>query len=196
MRWIDNPLEGAGALPVTLVVRSTSPGERRTHLRSFVASALALDPARVGIEHREGRPPAVVRPEGSGLRLSTASRAGLAAMTVAAAPVGVDLELVDPTADIPWRVLHPAEAAMLRSGGSEAKAEAFCRLWSVKEAYLKALGLGLSREPSSFAVHFTGPDVAVVEDPLGPAGTADARTLWRRGAGTVPAAISTVLLRP
>jgi 4'-phosphopantetheinyl transferase len=114
-------------------------------------------------------------------------------MAVARSQVGVDVEIVDPESEIPWNVLHPDEAAMLSRQDEAARAPSFVRLWSLKEAYLKALGLGLSREPASFAIRFAGRDAADVDDPAGPGTRIDARTIWREvDGGTV--AISTVLI--
>ena len=82
--------------------------------------------------------------------------------------------------------------SLSRQVGSE-RASGFARLWSLKEAYLKALGTGLSREPSSFAVCFRDHETAAIEDPLEPAVIVAARTTWREAGGS-PFAISAVLL--
>ena len=47
-----------------------------------------------------------------------------------------------------------SEAARLRALPQDAQSEAFLRLWTAKEAYLKALGTGFSREPATIAVDF------------------------------------------
>jgi 4'-phosphopantetheinyl transferase len=105
------------------------------------------------------------------------------------------VECVEPDADIPWNVLHPAEAATLRSHDASARARAFARLWSLKEAYLKALGTGLLREPSSFVVRFVEEARATIDDPSASRGVVAAETVWR-SAGGMTAAISAVLLAP
>jgi 4'-phosphopantetheinyl transferase len=61
--------------------------------------------------------------------------------------VGVDVERVRPFSDemgLADRFFTPREAAALRALDSARRLETFFRLWTRKEAYLKAQGLGLS----------------------------------------------------
>jgi len=52
-----------------------------------------------------------------------------------------------------WRVVvQTATAARLRALPKDAQSEALLRFWTAKEAYLKALGTGFSREPATIAV--------------------------------------------
>ena len=70
-------------------------------------------------------------------------------------PIGVDIERVGPAIDPPWNVLAPDEiGALVAIEDPVARHDAFMRLWTVKEAALKALGIGLVREPSALAVTF------------------------------------------
>jgi 4'-phosphopantetheinyl transferase len=193
IQWIDELPGWNRAVPATLIMADGAVEKRHAALKAFVARALSLSPDRVEIEHVRDRPPIIARPLGAGLYLSLASRGGLAAMAAAPAPVGVDLELVDENAEIPWNVLHPGEAAMLAALKDRPQAMAFTRLWSLKEAYLKSLGVGLKREPSSFLVRFADSEVATIIDPVQSAGVADARTTWR-GSGGIWNAVSTVVL--
>jgi 4'-phosphopantetheinyl transferase len=50
------------------------------------------------------------------------------------------------------RFFTPAEAAALRSLPADRSSEAFFHIWTRKEAFLKALGLGLSHGLERFAV--------------------------------------------
>ena len=59
--------------------------------------------------------------------------------------VGCDIEL-------PRRFFHPAEQEWLFSQPEAEQSTAFFRLWTCKESFLKALGLGLSLPLDSFAV--------------------------------------------
>ena len=52
-------------------------------------------------------------------------------------------------------MLHPAEHAALETAGQGAH-EMFLRLWTAKEAYVKALGTGLAREPREIEIRRTG----------------------------------------
>lgn len=67
--------------------------------------------------------------------------------------VGCDIELprgYDPA--IARRFFHPAEQEWLFSHPEVEQSSAFFRLWTCKESFVKALGLGLSLELDSFAV--------------------------------------------
>lgn len=193
IQFIDNVAGWDRAVPTTLITAAAKPEDRHARLHGLVARALALHPALVEIERAPDRPPMVGRPLGAGLYLSTASRGGLAALAVAPGPVGADVEVLDIDAEIPWNVLHPDEVDGLEALAGRPRAMGFARLWSLKEAYLKALGVGLKREPASFSVRFTEAQAATVQDPHATAAIADARTIWRAANG-VWAAVSTVVL--
>ena len=193
VRFVDTIADWDGKLPVALIGPARSGKERRATLKALVAHALSVCPDLVDIEHRPDRRPIVTRPDNSGLFLSMASRAALGAVAVAMSPVGADIEIVEPEAEIPWRVLHPEEVAMLRRLSGQQRAMAFTRLWTLKEAYLKALRVGFEREPSSFVVRFEG-ETATIADTARPAEVADARTAWRQLGGSL-AAIAIVTLQ-
>jgi 4'-phosphopantetheinyl transferase len=181
------------AVPSTLVTVASTPEERHAILKTLVARALALNPDLIDIEHAQDRPPIVGRPLGAGLFLSTASRAGIVALAVAPGPVGTDVEILDFHAEIPWNVLHEEEIRALEALSGYPQAMGFTRIWSLKEAYLKALGVGLKREPSSFTVRFLDGEAATVDDDAVTAEIADARTTWRVISGAW-VAISTLVL--
>ena len=192
--WIEGLSGWGGSLPVVLVAAGLDGLGRRSLLAALVGRALAVAPAAVAIAHEPGRGPRVLRPEGAGVFASSASRAGLSALAVARCPVGVDVEGID-AGEIPWGVLHPAEAAGLRALAGEDRPAAFARLWSVKEAYLKALRVGLSRDPSRFAVRFVSACEAVVEAPPDWRPARNARTGWRLCTG-MRFAVSVVVTDP
>ena len=67
--------------------------------------------------------------------------------------VGCDIELprgFDP--NLARRFFHPTEQEWLFSQPEAEQSTAFFRLWTCKESFLKALGLGLSLPLDSFAV--------------------------------------------
>ena len=107
--------------------------------------------------------------------------------------MGVDVELVEPPCEIPFLVLHPDEARFLRALPSGKQACAFTRLWTLKEAYLKALGVGFERAPDSFRVRFTGASSAAIEDPAARLAVLAADTCWRVVGGAAVAVSAVVL---
>jgi phosphopantetheinyl transferase len=151
MRPMANLAKWDGALPAVLVAPAGDQAARRGLLRALAARVLHLSPEDVALAYEEGRAPELIAPEASGLRLSSASRAGTAALAVGRGPIGVDIEAVEPGIEPPWNVLHPGERAWLSGLSQNQQRRGFAQLWAVKEAYLKALGTGLGREPSSFA---------------------------------------------
>ena len=103
-----------------------------------------------------GKPFARVRgtPAGIHFNVSHSGAHGLLAVAARGA-VGVDLEVRKPRDDfdgIGRRVYGPSERAALAAAEDADKARLFYRLWSLKEALLKALGAGFSLSPARFEV--------------------------------------------
>jgi 4'-phosphopantetheinyl transferase len=80
---------------------------------------------------------------------------GLAACVVSGeAEVGVDIEALDrnrETIALADRYFSPAEAAAVRAPPEAARRDRFFEYWTLKEAYLKACGIGLSLPMSHFS---------------------------------------------
>jgi 4'-phosphopantetheinyl transferase len=92
--------------------------------------------------------------------------------------IGVDLEAIRPISD--YRDLAdtnfaPAETAALLALPEDQQIEGFFACWTRKEAYVKALGLGLSLDLSSFVVTVR-PDGGAETIPASP--TASAHRVW------------------
>ena len=106
--------------------------------------------------NRYGRP-SVVRPE-SGSKLSfNLSHTGPLALYAASADrvLGIDVERVRHDMDhlaLGEHFFAPAERAALRSVPPRSRADAFFNCWTRKEAFVKAHGMGLSLDLSSFEV--------------------------------------------
>ncbi len=168
MRLIGHPDEWAGEIPAVLVALAVSPEARHLILRQLVSRVVgyAMEDAR--IVHAPGRAPVLVEPHG--LVLSSASRDGVAAVAVGCGPLGVDIEAVEPGSEPPWRVLHEREQVLLARLPDGEREREFARIWAAKEAYLKALGLGLAREPAGFAILPGEGGTCRVDDPERPGG--------------------------
>ena len=108
------------------------------------------------------------------------SHAGeLTLIAVAADPVGADVEAHPADDSVPGlaNVLHPYEQVELKA--AQHSPEAFARLWTRKEAYLKGLGSGLGRDT---ALDYVGdqhpnPDGWTLADAPAPPGFAAAVAL-------------------
>lgn len=145
---VDDLSRWDGRLPVALVGTVVGVEGRRRAFRDF-ARRISGDPAAT-IRHEDGRAPVLL--DHAHLLLSSASRDGFAAFAAAETPVGIDVERVDPAGDIPLGVLHPAERDALALADEGGRAVAFAAIWACKEAYLKALGTGLARDPATVRV--------------------------------------------
>lgn len=145
---------------------------RRALTRRAVAARLGVTPQSVEIGHAASGAPTVLAPR-CAPRISVSGRADFCAVAMAEAPIGVDIE---PVRDVepPWNMLHPTERDALAALTGGARVEAFLRLWTAKESYLKALGLGLAREPAKVAV---GSDFSILDAEAAPAVAARG---WRR----------------
>lgn len=75
---------------------------------------------------------------------------GYAALACDDEPVGVDIQQILPQKQHAQRFLHTDEQQSILA--AEDKAEQFCRIWTMKEAYVKLTGEGMSRSFSSFDV--------------------------------------------
>lgn len=94
---------------------------------------------------------------------------GLVACAIAAGmPIGIDVESVSRVVDrqIADRFFSHEEAAMLRECPEDLRHVRFIELWTLKEAFLKALGLGLSGSLASvsFEVGADGTIVCASDD--------------------------------
>jgi 4'-phosphopantetheinyl transferase len=139
---------------------------RRGLVRLCVAAATNRPVSEVAIGWAAGGAP-ILRAPLAGLYLSWAQRQGQFACALARAPIGVDIETAD-GGEIPWNALHPEEQAALRKADPAAREWLFLRIWAAKEAFGKALGEGLRREPASFAVRAAEMETASIDDPVAP----------------------------
>lgn len=193
MNWLFDPLEAAPTLPAAwLVATTTRPvnqTERSKVRRGLACQVVASQTGRSAdtitiIHDASGRPSLAGHDD---LCLSYANRNGLVIVALAAQSVGADVEQVEPLSDLPWNVLHPQEQAMLRARTGMQRLALFYRLWTAKEACLKANGRGLLTEPSSFVLTLTDDIFHMPDSP-------DLRIssrLFRSGDGQFAAAVAT-----
>ncbi|MGH9277024.1 MAG: 4'-phosphopantetheinyl transferase family protein [Acidimicrobiales bacterium] len=123
-------------------------------LRHVLAAELGTSPAAVEFDPEPGKP-RLAGGAGPSFNLSHAGEVALIA--VAAVEVGVDIEPLGPAQPLE-AMCTPAEREALAAIAMEDRSEAFLRLWTAKEAYLKAIGAGLTVEPDTIEVGLSGDD--------------------------------------
>jgi 4'-phosphopantetheinyl transferase len=121
---------------------------------------------------------------GAPAEFSLSRASGLVLIAIAPGPVGVDIEAhAQPeTASEVARLLHPAERAEIAAAPPSQRAALFTRIWTRKEAYLKALGSGITDDLAADYLGLAQPSALppgwnVLEVPVGP-GFAAAVAHW------------------
>ena len=114
------------------------------------------------------------------IRFNLSHSDDLAVVAVAAdRDVGVDIEALRPVPEIEEiarRYFSDREAIELLQSAGDARERNFFRIWTRKEAFIKAIGEGLSCPLDSFAVSFDREDAARVVELRG---DADAARAWQ-----------------
>lgn len=154
-------------------------------LRRLVATYLETDPARLLFGRAAyGKPFLINHPE---LCFSLSHSHDFALVALARREVGVDVERLDRTIEIDGvaaSAFSALELAELRTLVPAERRAAFFRLWTRKEAYVKARGEGLRRSTHSFSVSSrAGDDDALLSD----ATDSEAAQGWRVGDIAAPA---------
>jgi 4'-phosphopantetheinyl transferase len=100
--------------------------------------------------------PILVGPH-SAPHFSLAHSGEYALVGVAAHPIGVDVESVPAAGTVETVVgqLHPAERVEIRSSAPENRPRVFAEIWCRKEAYLKAVGIGIAAD---LTADYVGPN--------------------------------------
>ncbi|MEZ5393485.1 MAG: 4'-phosphopantetheinyl transferase superfamily protein [Bryobacterales bacterium] len=125
---------------------------RRAILRRLLAAYLGKAPERIVLHYGPNGKPYL---PGGELELNLSHSADRALLAFAHRPLGVDLEKLRPiedALDIATRFFSPPETAVLAELDPEPRSRRFLDLWTKKEAFVKALGVGLSRPLPSFTV--------------------------------------------
>jgi 4'-phosphopantetheinyl transferase len=145
-------------------------------LPATLGRALGRPPAQIEItrvcercgDPRHGRP----RMLGGEIAFNVSHSAGAAviALTRDAPRIGVDLELVRARpylGGLAARTLAPDAYAAWRAAPETERLEAFLRAWTMKEAYLKAIGLGIATKLADVPDQPSGWTVRPLDAPPG-----------------------------
>lgn len=125
---------------------------RRWLRREVISRYVGIPPCDLRFEGKRFEKP--ILPELQELQFSTTSRAGVAGIALTLHdPLGLDLETLRDTIDLSGlakKFFRPDELSYFESAEDKDKANAFARVWTVKEAYLKMKGTGLAGNPRTF----------------------------------------------
>lgn len=143
----------------------------RRLIREVLGALLGLQPPDVTLFESERGALSIDPSHASTLRFNLSHTEGLVVLAVAETDVGVDVEWLDRpgrTVELADRYFAPAEAAALQALPIELQRDRFFDLWTLKESYIKARGLGLAIPLASFT--FSGfdtspPSLRVTVDP-------------------------------
>lgn len=176
---LDQPAAVVGTLNRTLsdderarAVRFRSDRHRerfivcRAAQRQVLARYTGVRPEVVGFQYStHGKPSLDMSEHGRHVRFNTSNSGDLAVFAVAAErEVGVDVEVDRSVRDalaLARRFFSSAEFEALRALPAESRQQAFLTCWTRKEAFVKAVGLGVTMPLSSFDVG-VGPEVAAL----------------------------------
>jgi 4'-phosphopantetheinyl transferase len=130
-------------------------GASRGQLREILGAVLGVAPVDVAFTYGAHGKPALA---GSALRFNLSHSGPLAMVAIAHVEVGADVELPRRrrSDDIARRFFTAGENERLFAiPDAAAREDAFFRLWTCKEAFLKCTGEGLSRSTRSFEIELS-----------------------------------------
>lgn len=136
----------------------------RAFLRQVLSFYTGVSPVEIIFEYGPlGKPHLIAAQNPRGIQFSLSHAGNRSVLLVGTSlHLGVDVENLDRKKQLRWqsiaeRFFHPEEAALLLATESALASELFIKLWTIKEALIKAEGLGVGYLPtlpdaSAFAV--------------------------------------------
>jgi 4'-phosphopantetheinyl transferase len=139
----------------------------RGTLRSILGSYLEANPGEIDFSYSEqGKPALSGRWQNSGIHFNLAHSHDLAAIAVTRVdPIGIDIEhirSIRDADDLVARFFSRSERELFEKLPTDEKPGAFFRLWTRKEALLKATGEGITRSLNLVEVTFQSGEPARV----------------------------------
>jgi len=130
----------------------------RGTLRVLLGDALAIDPRALEFEYGRFGKPSLKPGTAPPIEFNVSHSGEVVLVAIGGKrPLGVDVEAVRGHRDflrLAQRFFAPGEVARLESVPESARAAAFYRCWTRKEAYLKARGTGITLGLDTFEVAF------------------------------------------
>jgi|TARA_B110000196_G_scaffold247965_1_gene217024 4'-phosphopantetheinyl transferase len=126
----------------------------RAQLRRILSLYTSTDPSEISFEYGQNQKPLLPKHSDLSFNLSHSENMGLVAVTYSRR-VGIDLEYLEaerPFSKIAERFLTKSENDFINGYPEEERSRAFYRIWTLNEAYLKALGTGLSVSSNDFSI--------------------------------------------
>lgn len=149
---ILTPEERARAERFHQAIHSQRFAARRVALRLLLAGYLDRDPARIELAFGPNGKPYL---PGRELELNLSHSADRALVGFSEQVLGIDIERLRPmddALDLAERFFSSDEASAVRTLTADRLYPGFFEIWTMKEAYVKATGEGLSRPLGSFTV--------------------------------------------
>jgi 4'-phosphopantetheinyl transferase len=142
----------------------------RALVRSVLSRYARVPPAAWTFSANSWGCPAIAAPEGTGLRFNLSNTRGLVCCLVARdRDIGVDVEDVDregETVAIADRFFSPSEVEELCAQPEPQRRPRFFDYWTLKEAYIKARGMGLAIPLDHFSFRIApGRPIGIAFDP-------------------------------
>ena len=132
-------------------------------LRTLLGHATGIAPVELSFRREPGLKPVLEARLGRPLHFSLSRSEELALIGLSRRPIGVDIEWLGKTVDTEVMgdfVLSDRERAAFRRLDPSDRQKAFLQCWTQKEAYLKAVGLGLYISPATVEVGFGSEEAA------------------------------------
>jgi 4'-phosphopantetheinyl transferase len=126
----------------------------RAQLRRILSLYTSTDPSKISFEYGQNQKPSLPRHSDLSFNLSHSENMGLIAVTYSRR-IGIDLEYLEaerPFSNIAERFLTKKENGFINKHPEQHRPLAFYRIWTLNEAYLKALGTGFSISSNDFSV--------------------------------------------
>lgn len=161
--------------------------------RSLLARYTGIEPAALRFEAREhGKPELAAGLSTQPLRFNLSHTDGMAAVAVARDAIGVDVERIDRRIELEMvarRVFAPVELEGLMARQGPARQRRFFELWTLKEAYVKALGDGITAPLREIAITLPAEALPTLESPH------EAGPVWLRLEAPSPDHVMALALR-
>lgn len=138
-------------------------------LRLALSNRYGGEPAGWRFVYDENGRPDLDSPPAAEIRFSISHTRGLSVCGIAEASIslGCDAEALSSNIDLeadPSPYFSTLEQTQLQALPSAERLRSSLSLWTLKEAYLKAIGTGLARSPTDFSVSMISPDPPTVSE--------------------------------